>query len=100
MSIRTRVLPALALAVALGSAGVAPAARASHPVEAVVSGKVTDIRSDTIYVAGKPYKILPNSAAARELGKVHPGAAVNLVLNGPAGDAATRVIGIVAQPSP
>jgi len=100
MNNRTGVLAALVVAVAAGAVGVGPAAWASHPVEAVVAGKVTDVRSDTIFIAGKPYRIMPNSAASRELSKVHAGATVSLVLSGPAGDAATRVIGIVPQQNP
>jgi hypothetical protein len=82
----------LCVAVAVGTATV-PVAQASRPVGVTITGQVTEVRGgDTILLGTKSYRVLPDSQAARALGRIHPGSVVDLVLNGEPGDAASRVI--------
>ncbi len=98
MNASKRLVTALLTVALLGAAGTAGASR---PVDGQLSGKVTDVRGgDTIYVAGKPYKIQPNSAAAKMLGQIRVGATVDVALSGAPNDPAARVIGIMVHEKP
>jgi hypothetical protein len=94
-------LVAALVTAAVGMAGLAGTAGAARPVDGQLSGKVTDVRgNDTIYVEGKPYKVQPNSAASKVLGKIRVGTQVHVALSGAPGDPKSQITGIVPHEQP
>jgi hypothetical protein len=94
MSTRARWATILMLALAAGTFAP-PAVQASLKIDTTVTGRVTDLRGgDTIFLDGHPYKVLPNSLAARNFSSLRMGQVVELVLNGPPGKDTSRVTAI------
>jgi hypothetical protein len=98
MNIRLTLSAAL---LALATLGVAAPADANHVVGTTISGRLSGIAGgDTLVVDGHNYRVKPGSPAAKALQTLAPGVRVELVMDGPAGNPASRVVVVNVQAKP